>query len=139
MCFKGITKLKKQWHREKQEETYKNLVVQIFDELMEEYEPGDPALPFAAMNHVGVLHFMQGQYDEAIPLLRSAHEGIEALGGPYTEQLHNAKCDLANVLMAQGDVESARDILAEARDRARSTFGDEDPTSLRRSTRNSDV
>jgi hypothetical protein len=38
MCFKGITKLKKQWQREKQEETYKNLVVQIFDELMEEYD-----------------------------------------------------------------------------------------------------
>ena len=38
MCFKGITRLKKQWHHEKQEETYKNLVVQIFDELMEEYD-----------------------------------------------------------------------------------------------------
>jgi hypothetical protein len=38
MCFKGITKLKKQWYREKQEETYKNLLVQMFDELMEEYD-----------------------------------------------------------------------------------------------------
>ena len=37
MCFKGITKMKKKWHREKQEETYKNLVTHIFDELMEEY------------------------------------------------------------------------------------------------------
>ena len=38
MCFKGITKLKKEWYREKQEETYKNLLVQMFDELMEEYD-----------------------------------------------------------------------------------------------------
>jgi len=38
MCFKGILKLKKQWHREKQEETYKNVVTLIFDELMEEYD-----------------------------------------------------------------------------------------------------
>jgi hypothetical protein len=37
MCFKGITKTKKLWHREKQEETYKNLVTLIFDELMEDY------------------------------------------------------------------------------------------------------
>ena len=37
MCFKGITKLKKRWYREKQEETYKSLVIQMFDELMEEY------------------------------------------------------------------------------------------------------
>lgn len=96
-------------------------------ELMQEYEPDDPSLPFVAMNHVGVLHFMQGQYEQAIPLLRSAHEGIEAIGGTYTEQLHNAKSDLSNALLSQGDVESARDILAEARDRARSTFGDEDP------------
>ena len=38
MCFKGITKLKKVWHKEKQEETYMNLVTQMFDELMEEYD-----------------------------------------------------------------------------------------------------
>jgi RING-finger-containing E3 ubiquitin ligase len=38
MCFKGITKLKKRWHREKQEKTYENLVTLIFDELMEEYD-----------------------------------------------------------------------------------------------------
>ena len=38
MCLKGMTKWKKHWHREKQEETYKNRVVQIFDELMEEYD-----------------------------------------------------------------------------------------------------
>ena len=29
--------MKKLWHREKQEETYKNLVTLIFDELMEDY------------------------------------------------------------------------------------------------------
>ena len=38
MCFKGITKLKKEWYREKREETYVNLVAQMFDELMEEYD-----------------------------------------------------------------------------------------------------
>jgi len=38
MCFKGITKLKKEWYREKREETYVNLVTQMFDELMEEYD-----------------------------------------------------------------------------------------------------
>lgn len=38
MCFKGITKMKKQWYQDKREETYKNLVVQMFDELMEEYD-----------------------------------------------------------------------------------------------------
>jgi hypothetical protein len=38
MCFKGITKLKKEWYREKQEETYKNLLIQMFDELIEEYD-----------------------------------------------------------------------------------------------------
>jgi len=38
MCFKGIVKMKKKWHREKQEETYKNLVNHIFDELMEDYD-----------------------------------------------------------------------------------------------------
>lgn len=37
MCFKGIIKLKKIWHREKQEQTYENLVDHMFDELMEEY------------------------------------------------------------------------------------------------------
>jgi hypothetical protein len=38
MCFRGITKLKKEWYHEKREETYMNLVVQMFDELMEEYD-----------------------------------------------------------------------------------------------------
>ena len=38
MCFKGITKLKKEWYQEKRQETYMNLVVQMFDELMEEYD-----------------------------------------------------------------------------------------------------
>jgi hypothetical protein len=38
MCFKGITKLKKEWYQEKRQETYVNLVVQMFDELMEEYD-----------------------------------------------------------------------------------------------------
>jgi hypothetical protein len=42
MCFRGLLKLKKQWHREKCEDTYKNLVTYIFDELMEDY--GDIAL-----------------------------------------------------------------------------------------------
>ncbi len=37
MCFKGIMRAKKIWHREKQEETYKNLVTLIFDELMGDY------------------------------------------------------------------------------------------------------
>lgn len=37
MCFKGILKMKKRWHREKQEETYKDLVTLIFDELMDDY------------------------------------------------------------------------------------------------------
>ena len=38
MCFKGITKMKKEWYQEKRQETYVNLVVQMFDELMEEYD-----------------------------------------------------------------------------------------------------
>jgi hypothetical protein len=38
MCFKGITKLKKEWYQEKRQETYVNLVMQMFDELMEEYD-----------------------------------------------------------------------------------------------------
>lgn len=38
MCFKGITKLKKEWYQEKREETYVNLVTQMFDELMDEYD-----------------------------------------------------------------------------------------------------
>ena len=38
MCFKGITKMKKLWYQEKQEETYKNLVTLIFEELMGEYD-----------------------------------------------------------------------------------------------------
>ena len=37
ICFRGMMTLKKQWYREKQEQTYKNLVTLIFDELMEEY------------------------------------------------------------------------------------------------------
>lgn len=37
MCFKGITKLKKHWYREKQEEVYINLIEKIFVELGEGY------------------------------------------------------------------------------------------------------
>lgn len=37
MCFKGITKLKKRWHREKQEQVYIDLTERIFDELGEDY------------------------------------------------------------------------------------------------------
>jgi hypothetical protein len=37
MCFKGITKMKKLWYREKREETYVNLVNHMFNELMEDY------------------------------------------------------------------------------------------------------
>jgi hypothetical protein len=53
MCFKGITKMKKKWHREQQEETYKNLVTHIFDELMEEY--GDILLQ--------ILEIVQNRYE----------------------------------------------------------------------------
>jgi hypothetical protein len=38
MCFRGITKLKKQWHREKQEQVYIDLTERIFDELGETYD-----------------------------------------------------------------------------------------------------
>ena len=38
MCFKGITKMKKKWYQEKRQETYMNLVTQMFDELMDEYD-----------------------------------------------------------------------------------------------------
>ena len=37
MCFKGITKLKKRWYREKQEQVYIDLTERIFDELGEDY------------------------------------------------------------------------------------------------------
>lgn len=37
MCFKGITKKKKQWYQEKRQETYENLVNHMFNELMEDY------------------------------------------------------------------------------------------------------
>jgi len=37
MCFRGITKLKKQWHREKQEQVYIDLTERIFDELGDDY------------------------------------------------------------------------------------------------------
>lgn len=36
MCFKGITKLKKRWYREKQEQVYIDLTERIFDELGED-------------------------------------------------------------------------------------------------------
>jgi len=36
MCFKGITKLKKRWYREKQEQVYIDLIERIFDELGED-------------------------------------------------------------------------------------------------------
>lgn len=38
MCFRGITKLKKDWNREKQEQVYSDLMAQILDELMDDYE-----------------------------------------------------------------------------------------------------
>ena len=38
MCFRGITKLKKAWYREKQEQVYSDLMVQILDELMDDYD-----------------------------------------------------------------------------------------------------
>lgn len=37
MCFKGITKMKKQWFREEQEQVYIDLIDKIFAELGEEY------------------------------------------------------------------------------------------------------
>jgi len=37
LCFKGFTKLKKKWFREKQEQVYMDLVTQAMDELEEEY------------------------------------------------------------------------------------------------------
>ena len=37
LCFKGFTKLKKKWFREKQEQVYLDLITQITDELREEY------------------------------------------------------------------------------------------------------
>jgi len=38
MCFRGITKLKKAWYREKQEQVYSDLMTQIIDELMDDYD-----------------------------------------------------------------------------------------------------
>lgn len=38
MCFRGITKLKKDWNREKQEQVYSDLMAQILDELMDDYD-----------------------------------------------------------------------------------------------------
>jgi len=37
MCFKGFIKMKKIWYQEKREDTYKNLVSLIFEELMEDF------------------------------------------------------------------------------------------------------
>ena len=37
MCFRGITKLKKHWHHEKQEQVYIDLTERIFDELGDDY------------------------------------------------------------------------------------------------------
>jgi hypothetical protein len=37
LCFKGFTKLKKKWFREKQEQVYLDLITQMTDELREEY------------------------------------------------------------------------------------------------------
>ena len=37
LCFKGFTKLKKKWFREKQEHVYLDLITQMTDELREEY------------------------------------------------------------------------------------------------------
>jgi hypothetical protein len=37
MCFRGITKLKKQWYREKQVQVYIDLIEKIFDELGKDY------------------------------------------------------------------------------------------------------
>ena len=37
LCFKGITKLKKEWEQEKKKQVYLDLMTQIFDEFTEEY------------------------------------------------------------------------------------------------------
>jgi len=37
MCFRGITKLKKEWYQEKREQVLQDLMTQILDELMDEY------------------------------------------------------------------------------------------------------
>lgn len=37
LCFKGFTKLKKKWFREKQEQVYLDLITQMTNELREEY------------------------------------------------------------------------------------------------------
>ena len=37
MCFRGMLRLKKEWHKEKTEEVYTTIITRIFDELYEEY------------------------------------------------------------------------------------------------------